>query len=113
MDYFNRTWNENTNKRLKPNDKRNVKINTESIFLKSLFDAGMVCISDRFDIDGEFGSFVSLIELDIKTSFVEYTGLKTVYLNKKHYENKTKFRPYILNSLALFYKIIKEFKDIY
>lgn len=73
--------------------------------MNTFFNAGFVCIIDLFDIDDDFRSFESLIELGIKTNFVEYNGLKKSILKRigecNIKESKPTVGPDITNKLLL------------
>lgn len=59
-----------------------IRIDSNSAFLKSYFNAGFIIIIDLFDSEGNFISLKSLNNLHVKTNFLEYTGLKKAVIDR-------------------------------
>lgn len=53
-----------------------IRINKASVFLKQYFNNGMICIIDLFDPNGNFVTYESIINSNIKTNYLEYVGLR-------------------------------------
>ena len=79
-----------------------------SMCSKTYIEADIVCIIDLFNEDGSFRSLDSLFNLNIKTNFLEYNGLKHCVLKRIGKSNIKTFRekvePYIPNALFIFFK---------
>lgn len=57
-----------------------IRVENNSVFLKSYFNAGFIFIIDLFDAKGNFISLESLNNLPVNTNFLEYAGLKKAVL---------------------------------
>ena len=92
-------------------------IGQTSVFLKSYFNAGFVFISDLFDSDKNFLSLDTFKRLDVKTNFIEYSGLKQAVIGNPLYraqKNTTfSYGPFLPISMAIFYFNKKGCKDMY
>ena len=87
-----------------------VKINNAPIFFKHYYNARFVFIRDLFDKDGNFLS----LQVNIKTNFIEYTGLKKAVLSVLPNQIKTNLiGPILPKTLMFFYKNSKGCKDMY
>ena len=85
--------------------------------LKRYIEASIVCIIDLFNEDRSFRCLDSLFNLNIKTNFLEYNGLRHGEFKRIGNYNINTFRlnvdPYIPNALSIFYRYVKGFKDMY
>lgn len=62
------------------------------VILKHYFNNGMMRIIDLFDPNGNFGTFKSINNLTVKTSYVEYVGLRNAIFEYKGTCNMTQVK---------------------
>lgn len=57
-------------------DNPKIQIENKPIFLKHYFNAGIFLLCDLYNLDGNFLSYEQFLEMNIKTNFIEYCGIK-------------------------------------
>lgn len=71
---------------------------------------------DLYDLGGKFSSYEKILEMSIKTYFIEYFGIKKTMTSRKKHSPVffiKLYGPHIPNSLKIFIKYEKRMQDMY
>lgn len=95
-------------------DNPQIQIENKLISLKHYFNAGIFLLFDLYNLDGKFLNYEQFLDMNIKTNFIEYCGIKKAVSSRTKqiaFFDKT-FGLHIPSSIRIFLKNEKGCKDM-